>query len=166
MLYTSGRTVTSSSSGGDIVFKPYHLEVERDFDSIEQAQDYIAQVRDQGYSGEIFPAYLRGVFRVRIEHYSALEYASEDVQNIMQYTMGDSVTPVGGESDVITVVDLNDFYIAAEIAAPQGCWPAVKAAGEGRRSRTACITTTAPLNFAVCRAVTSPFSTLFRSRTT
>ena len=33
MLYTSGRTVTSSSSGGDIVFKPYHLEVERDFDS-------------------------------------------------------------------------------------------------------------------------------------
>ena len=132
MLYTSGRTVTSSSSGGDIVFKPYHLEVERDFDSIEQAQDYIAQVRDQGYSGEIFPAYLRGVFRVRIEHYSALEYASEDVQNIMQYTMGDSVTPVGGESDVITVVDLNDFYIAAEIAAPQGCWPAVKAAGEGQ----------------------------------
>ena len=114
------------------MFKPYHLEVERDFDSIEQAQDYIAQVRDQGYSGEIFPAYLRGVFRVRIEHYSALEYASEDVQNIMQYTMGDSVTPVGGESDVITVVDLNDFYIAAEIAAPQGCWPAVKAAGEGQ----------------------------------
>ena len=45
MLYTRGRTVTSSSSGGDIVFKPYHLEVERDFDSIEQAQDYIAQVR-------------------------------------------------------------------------------------------------------------------------
>ena len=114
------------------MFKPYHLEIERDFDSIEQAQDYIAQVRDQGYSGEIFPAYLRGVFRVRIEHYSALEYASEDVQNIMQYTMGDSVTPVGGESDVITVVDLNDFYIAAEIAAPQGCWPAVKAAGEGQ----------------------------------
>ena len=113
MLYTSGRTVTTSSSGGDIVFKPYHLEVERDFESIEQAQDYISQVQDEGYSGEIFPAYLRSVFRVRIEQYSSLDYAAQDAENIMQYTMGDTVTAVGAESDVITVVDLNEFHIAA-----------------------------------------------------
>ena len=130
MLYTSGRTVTTSDSGGDTVFKPYHLEVERDFDSIEQAQSYIGEVRAQGYSGEIFPAYLRGVFRVRIDHYSSSDYAMQDRDRIQSYTMGDAVSPVGGESDVITVIDLNDLYIAAEIAAPQGCWPAVKARGD------------------------------------
>ncbi|MBQ6058683.1 MAG: SpoIID/LytB domain-containing protein [Clostridia bacterium] len=134
-LYTNGRTVSTTSSQGATAFKPYHLEVEYDFDSVEEALSFIDEVRDAGYNDEIFPVFRQGEFRVRINHYSAEQYAEEDQEAMSEYLPFGSLSVVGPSRDVITVLDLNEISIAAQIVPPSGTWPAVRAMDGGAMKR-------------------------------
>lgn len=130
LLSVNGRIVSEGSSGGTAI-KPYHLEVARDFGSQQEAEQFIASVRAEGYEGEIFPAGIQGAHRVRIEMYSTSAYASADIDKIQNYTLGETVRVVGNDADTVTVVDLNNISIAYELQAPSGAHPAARAADGG-----------------------------------
>ncbi|HWP79163.1 MAG TPA: SpoIID/LytB domain-containing protein [Candidatus Acidoferrum sp.] len=119
LVYISGNTVSQTQGSGAVAIKPYHLQVDREFESQWEAQDFLDRVYAGGFSGEGFVAYDEG-YRVRLDMYSTYDYAAADAARIEGYTDGESVSAVGAGSRTVTVVDMNNYHILFELNPPYG----------------------------------------------
>ena len=119
LLYISGNSVSQTETSGAAVIKPYHLQVDREFESQEEAGDFLDCVIDNGFSGEGFVAYDDG-YRVRLDMYSTYDYAAADAARMEGYTDGETLTPVGSGSSTVTVIDMNTYHILFELSVPYG----------------------------------------------
>ena len=106
VMYRSGGEYSESS--GETRVGAYHIDSGNSFYSFEDALFHAESFKMQGIPA--FPAYISGEYRVRIEHYSAEQYAYEDISNLGIF--GGST--VGGSSSCITVVNTDTAEILFE----------------------------------------------------
>lgn len=116
-VYVDGSTVKDTPSSSATRFGAYHLQLEPSFSSYNDAKNYAdsidAKLLSAGYDIEVFPASYNEIYYVRIEHYSTLEYAKNDIDKFSS-VLGVSLTAVGASDRAVTFIDMNSPHIICE----------------------------------------------------
>ncbi len=79
-MYLSGNTYYDTAVSGATKIGCYHIDSGETFDSFYDAAQSAESYRSDGVPA--FPAYISGEYRVRIEHYSASEYAQSGISKL------------------------------------------------------------------------------------
>ncbi|MBC8535563.1 SpoIID/LytB domain-containing protein [Feifania hominis] len=113
-LVIDGNTVSESGSGTKI--NAYHIEVQQDFADAAAAQSCMDTLWNAGVNLPMFVAYVNGVYRVRIDHFSTSANAQAAIDTLPA-NGGYALGVAGANKNTITVIDMNDKYIVFEFEA-------------------------------------------------
>ncbi len=105
----SGNSVTAGDEIG-----AYHLESTAGFSSEAEAKRAAAAIKAENPSYNVFPAYIGGVYKIRIGSYPTKAAATADIGRVNKETSGE-LSAVGASKTAITMIDMNDKYIVCEI---------------------------------------------------
>ncbi len=109
MYYYDGKFYESSQPSGSKFIGAYHLELAQSYGSVAEVSAEVASLNLKGVKA--FPAYVDGMYKIRIDSFADAVTAQSAVTKYMQLGM---LTPVGGKAKCFTVVNTADGTILFE----------------------------------------------------